>query len=310
MTLALAEPTIIVFCVPELRMAARANWKGYLKLSLVSCPVALYPATSSSSRVRFNTLNRATGNRVKQQYVDPDTQEVVEASDRVKGYEIAKNSYVMLEDEELDAIKIESTHTIDIDSFVPVEQVDRRYLEVPYYIAPEGEVGAEAFAVIRDAMAQKGKAGLGRVVISRRERIVLLEPLGKGIMATVLRYKYEVRAEDSYFEDIPDLELPEEMLDLASHIIERKSGSFDPAAFEDRYENAMVELLNSKESGAPAPTIETRRPSNVVNIMDALRKSIEADQGVESKKAPSRTRGESTDMKATRKPRSASRKAG
>lgn len=291
-------------------MAARANWKGYLKLSLVSCPVALYPATSSSSRVRFNTLNRATGNRVKQQYVDPDTQDVVESADRVKGYEVAKNSYLMIEDEELDSIKIESTHTIDIDSFVPVEQVDRRYLEAPYYIAPEGKVAEEAFAVIRDAMAQKGKAGLGRVVISRRERIVLLEPLGKGIMATVLRYKYEVRDEGSYFEGIPDLKLPEEMLDLAAHIIERKSANFDPSAFEDRYENAMVELLKSKESGAPAPTVETRRPSNVVNIMDALRRSIEADESLQSKKAPSRTRGENTDAKAARKPRSSSRKAG
>jgi DNA end-binding protein Ku len=291
-------------------MVARANWKGYLKLSLVSCPVALYPATSSSSRVRFNTLNRATGNRVKQQYIDPDTQDVVEAADRVKGYEVAKNSYLMIEDEELDAIKIESTHTIDIDSFVPVEQVDRRYLEAPYYIAPEGKVAEEAFAVIRDAMAQKGKAGLGRVVISRRERIVLLEPLGKGIMATVLRYKYEVRDEGSYFEGIPDLKLPEEMLDLAAHIIERKSANFDASAFEDRYENAMVELLKSKESGAPAPTVETRRPSNVVNIMDALRKSIEADETLERKKAPSRTSAERTDTKAARKPRSTNRKAG
>jgi DNA end-binding protein Ku len=161
-------------------MAARANWKGYLKLSLVSCAVALYPATSSSSRVRFNTLNRATGNRVKQQYVDPDTGETVDAEDRVKGYEVAKNSYVVVEDEELEAIRIESTHTIDIESFVPIDQVDKRYLEAPYYIAPDDKVAREAFAVIRDAMKAKGRAGIGRVVISRRERMVLLEPLGKG----------------------------------------------------------------------------------------------------------------------------------
>jgi DNA end-binding protein Ku len=270
-------------------MAARANWKGYLKLSLVSCAVALYPATSSSSRVRFNTLNRATGNRVKQQYVDPDSGETVDAEDRVKGYEIAKNAYVIVEDDELEAIRIESTHTIAIESFVPVEQVDKRYLEAPYYIAPEDKVAQEAFAVIRDAMKARGKAGVGRVVISRRERMVLLEPLGKGIMATVLRYPYEVRGEDAYFEDIPDLKLPGEMLDLAAHIIEQKSADFEPAAFEDRYENALVELLKSKEAGKPIVAPEAPRPTNVVNLMDALRKSIESEKQVASKKAPSKT---------------------
>jgi DNA end-binding protein Ku len=270
-------------------MAARANWKGYLKLSLVSCAVALYPATSSSSRVRFNTLNKATGNRVKQQYVDPDTGETVDAEDRVKGYEIAKNAYVIVEDDELEAIRIESTHTIAIESFVPVEQVDKRYLEAPYYIAPEDKVAQEAFAVIRDAMKARGKAGVGRVVISRRERMVLLEPLGKGIMATVLRYPYEVRDEDAYFEDIPDLKLPGEMLDLAAHIIEQKSADFEPAAFEDRYENALVELLKSKEAGKPIVAPEAPRPTNVVNLMDALRKSIESEKPVASKKAPSKT---------------------
>lgn len=270
-------------------MAARANWKGYLKLSLVSCAVALYPATSSSSRVRFNTLNKATGNRVKQQYIDPDTGETVDAEDRVKGYEIAKNAYVIVEDDELEAIRIESTHTIAIESFVPVEQVDKRYLEAPYYIAPEDKVAQEAFAVIRDAMKAKGKAGVGRVVISRRERMVLLEPLGKGIMATVLRYPYEVRGEDAYFEDIPDLKLPGEMLDLAAHIIEQKSADFEPAAFEDRYENALVELLKSKEAGKPIVAPEAPRPTNVVNLMDALRKSIESEKPVASKKAPSKT---------------------
>ena len=270
-------------------MAARANWKGYLKLSLVSCAVALYPATSSSSRVRFNTLNKATGNRVKQQYVDPDTGETVDAEDRVKGYEIAKNAYVIVEDDELEAIRIESTHTIAIESFVPVEQVDKRYLEAPYYIAPEDKVAQEAFAVIRDAMKARGKAGVGRVVISRRERMVLLEPLGKGIMATVLRYPYEVRGEDAYFEDIPDLKLPGEMLDLAAHIIEQKSADFEPAAFEDRYENALVELLKSKEAGKPIVAPDAPRPTNVVNLMDALRKSIESEKPVASKKAPSKT---------------------
>ena len=290
-------------------MAARANWKGYLKLSLVSCAVALYPATSTSSRVRFNTLNRATGNRVKQQYIDPATGETVEAEDRVKGYEVGKNAYVFIEDEELDAIKIESTHTIDIESFVPVEQVDKRYLEAPYYLAPDDKVAQEAFAVIRDAMKEKGKAGIARVVISRRERMVLLEPLGKGIMATMLRYPYEVRGEEPYFEDIPELNIPKEMRDLAGHIIETKSADFEPAKFEDRYENAMIELVKSKETGRPVAAPEAPRPSNVVNLMDALRKSIAAEPPAASKKAASKTSAERA-PKAAKKARPASRKAG
>ena len=290
-------------------MAARANWKGYLKLSLVSCAVALYPATSTSSRVRFNTLNRATGNRVKQQYIDPATGETVDAEDRVKGYEVGKNAYVFIEDEELDAIKIESTHTIDIESFVPVEQVDKRYLEAPYYIAPDDKVAQEAFAVIRDAMKEKGKAGIARVVISRRERMVLLEPLGKGIMATMLRYPYEVRGEEPYFEDIPELNIPKEMRDLAGHIIETKSADFEPAKFEDRYENAMIELVKSKETGRPVAAPEAPRPSNVVNHMDALRKSIAAEPPAASKKAASKTSAERA-PKAGKKARPASRKAG
>jgi len=290
-------------------MAARANWKGYLKLSLVSCAVALYPATSTSSRVRFNTLNRATGNRVKQQYIDPATGETVDAEDRVKGYEVGKNAYVFIEDEELDAIKIESTHTIDIESFVPVEQVDKRYLEAPYYIAPDDKVAQEAFAVIRDAMKEKGKAGIARVVISRRERMVLLEPLGKGIMATMLRYPYEVRGEEPYFEDIPELNIPKEMRDLAGHIIETKSADFEPAKFEDRYENAMIELVKSKETGRPVAAPEAPRPSNVVNLMDALRKSIAAEPPAASKKAASKTSAERA-PKSPKKARPASRKAG
>jgi DNA end-binding protein Ku len=290
-------------------MAARANWKGYLKLSLVSCAVALYPATSTSSRVRFNTLNRATGNRVKQQYIDPATGETVDAEDRVKGYEVGKNAYVFIEDEELDAIKIESTHTIDIESFVPVEQVDKRYLEAPYYIAPDDKVAQEAFAVIRDAMKEKGKAGIARVVISRRERMVLLEPLGKGIMATMLRYPYEVRGEEPYFEDIPELNIPKEMRDLAGHIIETKSADFEPAKFEDRYENAMIELVKSKETGRPVAAPEAPRPSNVVNLMDALRKSIAAEPPAASKKAASKTSAERA-PKSAKKARPASRKAG
>jgi DNA end-binding protein Ku len=283
-------------------MAPRANWKGYLKLSLVSCAVALYPATSSSSRVRFHTLNRETGNRVKRQFVDPETGEPVENDEQVKGYEVGKGSYIVVEDEELEAIRIESTHTIDIESFVPREQVDVRYLETPYYIAPDDTVAQEAFAVIRDAMREKGRAGVARVVIARRERMVLLEPLGKGILATLLRYPYEVRGEDAYFDDIPELKLPAEMRDLAGHIIETKAADFDPSRFEDRYENAVVELIRSKQAGQPIKAPEAPRPSNVVNLMDALRRSIDAEgPAAAPKKVPSKSRSGPESRKAPAK---------
>jgi DNA end-binding protein Ku len=300
-------------------MAPRANWKGYLKLSLVSCEIALYPATSASERVRFNRLNRQTGNRLKQLLVDAQTEEPVDRADQIKGYQVGKNAYVQIEDEELDAIKIESTHTIDVESFVDIDEVDKRYLDTPYYIAPEGTVGIEAFTVIRDAMRDKGKAGLGRVVISRRERMVLLEPLDNGILATLLRYPYEVREHDEYFEDIPEVEIADEMRDLAAHIVERKSAKFDPSKFEDRYENAVADLLKSKEAGGPVQVPEAPRPSNVISLMDALRQSIAAEKGGASPKAskpkaPSKTSADRAKAKepakdAAKKPRRA-RKAG
>ena len=261
-------------------MAPRATWKGYLKLSLVSCAVNLYPASSASSRVSFNTINRKTGNKVKRQFVDAETGEVVENEDQAKGYPVAKDSYLLIDDEELDKIQIESTHTIDIEKFVPRSEIDPRYLEAPYYIAPGERVAEEAFAIIRDAMRDEKVVGLGRVVMARRERIMMLEPMGKGLVGTVLRYGSEVRNEDSYFEDIPDMKLPEEMRDLAHVIIERKAGHFRPEDFTDRYEDAVVELIRAKQAGMPAKAPEQpSRPSNVVSIMDALRKSIAAVGG-------------------------------
>jgi DNA end-binding protein Ku len=258
-------------------MAPRANWKGYLKLSLVSCAVNLYPASSSSSRVSFNTINRKTGNKVKRQFIDSETGEVVETEDQAKGYPISKNSFLIVEDEDLDKIQIESTHTIDIEKFVPRAEIDPRYLETPYYIAPNERVAEEAFAIIRDAMRDEKVVGLGRVVIARRERIIMLEPLDKGIVGTVLRYGYEVRRETEYFEDIRDLQLPEEMKDLANVIIKRKAGHFLLDEFNDRYEDAVVELIRAKQAGLPAQAPEQpSRPTNVVSIMDALRKSIAA----------------------------------
>ncbi len=275
-------------------MAPRAYWKGYLKLSLVSCAVALYPASSSTAKVSFHTLNRDTGNRLKRQMVDAETGEVVESDRQVRGYEIAKGHNIVIEDDELDAIALESTHTIDIERFVPREEIDELYLDSPYYIAPDDRVAEEAFAVIREAMRKRNVVGLARVVLHRRERILMLEPRGKGLFAATLRYGYEVRADDAYFEDIPDVELPEEMLDLAAHIIERKAGHFEPETFEDRYENAVVALIRSKQTGEPMRTAATPKPSNVVNLMDALKKSLASEK---PDKAPAKA-GEKPTAKA------------
>jgi DNA end-binding protein Ku len=199
-------------------MAPRSNWKGYLKLSLVSAAIAIYPATSASEKVRFNTLNRATGNRLKRQMVDSVTGEEVETEEQVKGYAVGKDQYVIVEDDELTGIAIESTRTVDIERFVPKASIADRYRDTPYYLAPEDKVGQEAFAVIRDAMKKKKMVGIARVVMARRERIMMLEPFGKGLMGTTLLYPYEIRGEDAAFEDIPDITLPDQMVKLAEDI--------------------------------------------------------------------------------------------
>jgi len=259
-------------------MAPRAYWKGYLKLSLVSCPIALYPASSTSEKVSFHRLNKQTGNRLKQLLVDSETEEPVHKEDITRGYEVGKREYIEVEDEELENIQIESTHTIDIDRFVPRGEIDDRYLNNPYYIVPNDKVGVEAFAVIRDAIAAKGMAALARVVLTRREHVVMLEPFGKGLLGVTLRYPYELREPDTYFGDIPDLKLPNEMRELASHIVDSKSGHFEPEKFVDHYETALVSLIKAKQAGrtVEAPK-EEAAPRRVVNLIDALRASIEAD---------------------------------
>jgi DNA end-binding protein Ku len=254
-------------------MAPRPNWKGYLKLSLVSCSVALYPATSTSQRVRFNIINRATGNRIRNEVVDAETGDPVEQEDRIKGYQFEKGQYVLLEDEELDNVALEGTHTIDIDQFVPMSGVDRIYLDESYYIVPQDENSQEAFAVIREAMRKDDLVGLARVVIYRREHLLLLAPRGKGLMATTLRYKTEVRNEKDYFDDIEDIKIAPDMLKLATQILESKKGHFTPAKFEDRYETALLDLIKAKRAGKKPPVISEERPTNVINLMDALRKS-------------------------------------
>jgi DNA end-binding protein Ku len=256
-------------------MAPRPNWKGYLKLSLVSCPIALYPAASSAERVSFRQINKKTGNRLRQQLVDSETGELVEREEKGRGYEIGKNEFIQVEDAELDAIQIESTHTIEID---------KRYFDSPYYIAPTDKVGQDAFAVIREAMRGRDMVALGRVVVAKRERVIALEPYEKGLLGTTLRYVYEVRNAADYFADIQDVKIPKEMLELAQHILDTKAADFNPATFVDRYEDALTELLKRKQAGLPQKReVEQAQPRNVVNLMDALKRSIAAEGAVEKK---------------------------
>jgi DNA end-binding protein Ku len=276
-------------------MAPRAYWKGYLKLSLVSCPIALNPATSSSERVSFRQINKKTGHRLRQQLVDDETREPVEADDRGKGFEVAKNEYLLIEDDELEALEIESNHTIDIDRIVPASQIDKRYFDSPYYIVPSDKVGQEAFAVIRDAMKGQGMVALGRIVVSKRERVIALEPHGKGLLGTTLHYAYEVRQAGEYFDDIPDIKVSDEMLQLAQHILQTKAGDFDPAQFKDHYEEAVVELIRKKQENIPVKK-EKEQPAapNVINLMDALRRSVQqaATAPAQAKKAKKRIEGQ------------------
>ena len=265
-------------------MAPRPYWKGYLKLSLVSCPIALTPATSSSEKVSFRQVNKETGNRIRYKKVDTETDEEVPNDQIGKGYEVGKNEYLIMDDEELEDIQLESNHTIDIDQFVPFTQIDKRYYDQPYYIVPNDEVGAEAFAVIRKAMEGKGVTALGRVVMNKRERVIALEPWGKGLLGTTLHYDYEVRKADDYFDDIPDVKIPSDMLKLAEHIVESKEGDFQPDLFVDHYETALVEVIRKKQAHVPLQKSADKvaAPKNVINLMDALRRSV---QGGDAKPA-------------------------
>jgi DNA end-binding protein Ku len=255
-------------------MAPRAYWKGFLRLSLVTCPVALYPATSESEKVSFNQLNRQTGHRIKYLKVDADTGEEVANEDIVKGYMLDKDQFVEVTKEELEDLALESTRTIEIDEFVEKEEIDPRYLIRPYYLRPDGKVGHDAFAVIRETIREMNKVAIGRVVLTNREHIIALEPLEKGLVGTLLRYPYEVRSEEEYFDEIQDVKVTKDMLDLAKHIVNQKAGRFDPGKFEDHYETALVDLINSKRAGKPITPKERPRGENVVDLMEALRRSV------------------------------------
>jgi len=255
-------------------MAPRANWKGFLRLSLVTCPVALYPATSESEKISFNQLNKQTGHRIKYVKVDADTGEEVSNEDIVKGYALDKETFIEVSKEELENVALESTRTIDIDEFVDKAEIDPRYLIRPYYLRPDGKVGHDAFAVIRETLREMNKVAIGRVVLTNREHIIALEPMENGLVGTLLRYPYEVRSEAEYFDDIQDVKVTKDMLDLAKHIVDQKSGTFEPEKFEDHYETALVDLINQKRAGKPITPKERPRGENVVDLMEALRRSV------------------------------------
>jgi Ku protein len=248
--------------------------------------VALYPASTSVEKTRFHMINRETGNRLKQQMVDAETGDVVDSDQKGRGYELKKGDYVEVEKEELEAVQIESNHTIDIDSFVPRDEIDKRYLNNPYYIVPDGKAGVDAFAVIRDAMKDKDRVALARIVLTNREHVIAIEPLGKGLLGTTLRYPYELRDEDSYFDDIKNPRISKDMIELASHILDTKAAHFDPSKFKDEYENALKALVRRKASGKPIKTApREEKADNVVNLMDALKQSLKGGKGATKRRA-------------------------
>ena len=269
-------------------MAARPTWQGHLKLSLVTCPVAVYSATSSASHVSFHLINPETNNRIRMVATDPDTGPV-ERSELVKGYEVSKDEYVLFDDEDFDKVKLESTRTISIDEFVDEDDIDRLYWDSPFYVVPEKGVGAEAFAVIRDSMKAAGKIALGCLVLRNRERQIALEVRGKGLVAYTLRPHEEVRDAADYFDDIPTVKADKDMVDIATRIIGQKEAEFDPTQFRDRYDEALKAMIKAKQKGGKG-LVEAPEPddTNVVDLMAALRASLKGSAGGGGKKAPAK----------------------
>ena|SRR5947209_7572588 len=349
-------------------MAPRAHWKGFLKLSLVSCPIALYPAISAAEKISFRQVNRETGNRLRQQLVDTVTGETVASHNKGRGYEVGENDFLIVPDEELAAAQqearerpfsatpsqsvpaqptgkshpkpsapimhaelereeeappivpalapprpiVENTRTIELDRFVLPKQIDSAYYNTPYFIVPRDEVGQEAFAVIRDAMADKRLVGLGRIVLASRERPILVEPMGSGLRGITLRYAHEVRDAAEYFADIPKIALPEEMLQITEHILDTKTEDFDPAYLEDRYRTVLVEKLREKQGQMPARSIALAPSTqNVIKLMDVLKRSLAAERPAAQviKPSPRRTAGASK-RSSSKRPPAQRRKAG
>jgi DNA end-binding protein Ku len=282
-------------------MAARPIWQGHLRLSLVTCPVALYSATSTAGDVHFHLVNPKTDNRIRMVATDPDSGPV-ERADLVKGYEVEKGRYIILTDEEIKSVRLESTKVLDIDRFVDADTIDRLYWNDPFFLVPDGKIAAEAYAVIREALEASGRIALGRVVLHTRERLMALEPHGEGLVAYSLRSKAEVRDVDDYFADIPKVKIDKGMVEIASKIIDQKEGPFDPSQFVDRYEEALKALIADKQKGRKVKTIEQPEDTDVSDLMKALRASLQ-DGG--SRAAPARKRAATP---ARRKP-AARRKA-
>jgi DNA end-binding protein Ku len=270
-------------------MATRPAWKGYLKLSLVTCAVELSSAISESEKISFRVINRKTGNTVGRQYVDGTTGKPVSEEDEVKGYEVGGDEFVLIEEEEIEAVRIESSHTLNLDRFVKKSDIDKIYLDTPYYLTPGDEVSEEAFAVIREALRDKKMAGLARIVLWRRERPVVIEPFEGGMLLTTLRYDKTVRQPDEVVDDIEEPKLDDKMIDMAARVIDKRAAKFDPSRFEDKYEGALMELVRSKKAGRKAPKHSKPtepKPSNVVNLFDALKKSLAGKDGKEEKPSP------------------------
>ncbi len=268
-------------------MAPRASWKGYIKLSLVSCPVRLYPAVSANEKIRFNQLHKDTHNRINMKPVDPELG-LVERADLVRGYEYEDKQYIIIEDEDLDAVRIESNHTLNIEAFVDESEVDVIYQDSPYYLAPDGKMAEETFAVLRDAMQAAGKVAIARLVMSSRERVVTIGARDKGMFVTTLRDPREVRSTAAYFDEIPDIKADPEMLQLAEKLIEQKVTHFEPEKYEDRYESALMEMIKEKLKGHKPIIAAAPERGNVINLMDALKASL----GQAKPAAPSKSKSE------------------
>jgi DNA end-binding protein Ku len=259
-------------------MASRSTWKGFLKLSLVSCPVQLQPATTRGNRIAFHNLNKATHNRIEMRPHDAESGEEVDRERLVRGYEVEEGRFVLIEEQDLEAIETEASRTIDLTSFVDRNEIDPIYLDSPYYMAPDGPAADETFRVVHAALEQRKKAGIGRVVLGNRERIVVVETRGEGMLLTTLRTADEVRADRDYFAEISAMQPDPDMIELATEIITRREGKFDPARFEDRRQAGLNKLVEAKIAGAAPVTPESseKRPSaTVVDLMAALKRSLE-----------------------------------
>lgn len=290
-------------------MPQHAYWKGHVRLSLVTFPVRLYPAVSESEKIRLHKYDKDTGQRIHYQNVNEEG-DVVEADDIVRGYEYEKGSIIAIDDEEIDKLRLESKHTIDLVQFADLSSIDPIYFDNPYYVAPDGDLAQEAYITVRDALKKSGKVAIGQVIIANRERIVALKACGKGLLIETLRYNYEVRRAEEYFDDISQkMEPNDDQLGLAEELIKRKTAPFDPKKFKDLYQEGLKEIINAKmEKRAPRIKEEAPAPGKVINIMDALRRSLEQSGGkspASKSKTPKKAPG-----KAKAKKKSAPAKTG